>query len=79
MIAMLATVIFIQLISLLLLWLNVRTFRNHAGKYQTLFAALGNENVWGTPGKILIPLYIVLAIGASIVTTLVFIFQPHFL
>lgn len=72
-------ILIIEGLSLLMLFLNIQIFRSQSEKYRLLLANLGNQSAWGWPGKILIPLYIVLTLGTTAVTILIFIFQPHIL
>lgn len=69
----------VQILSLLLLWLNVHLFRKQSAKYKALLKSLGNEDAWGSPGWFLIPLYILSTCVASVVIVILFVFQPHFL
>lgn len=79
MLTSLGVVFLIEVLSLLLLFVNVRIFRSQSNKYRLLLSGMGNQSAFGSPGRMLIPLYIALALGATIVTTLIFITQPHLL
>lgn len=79
MVTMLIVVLTVQLLSLVLLWLNVKIFRSQSRKYEILFRDLGDPNAWGTPGWFLVSIYIFIMAGATIATTIIFIFQPHLL
>lgn len=72
-------VICTQLISLMMLWMNIHVFRNQSKKYQSLMKTFGNEAAWGTPGKILLPLYVISTVIAAVVMMYLFVFQPHLL
>lgn len=79
MIAALVFVLVVQVLSLLMLFLNVQVFRSQAEKYRMLLDHLEAGDAWGRPGRVLLPLYVVAVLGATVVTTLIFIFQPHIL
>lgn len=76
---MFVVILVIEAISLLILFLNVQIFRSQSGKYQALLIEMGDESGWGTPGRFIVPLYVLTVVGSVIVTTLVFVFQPHIL
>jgi len=77
MIATSVAVLVMQVLSLLMLWINLHFFRKQSIKYQSLVGHFGDVSAWGTPGKILKPLYIVTTILATIVMVYLFVFQPH--
>ncbi len=79
MIASFAAVLALEALSLLLLLLNIQIFRSQSEKYRLLLADLGDQSAWGRPGRILMPLYVVLTIVVTAVSATVFAFQPHFL
>ena len=79
MMAALVLVLIAEALSLLFLFLIIRIFRSQAEKYRLLLTNLGDQSAWGNPGRILIPLYIVLTLGATLITTLIFLSQPHLL
>lgn len=79
MIAALVVVLVVEALSLLLLFINIQIFRSQSEKYRLLLANLGDQSAWGRPGRILIPLYILLTLVATVATTLTFLFQPHLL
>lgn len=72
-------VLVMQVLSLCMLWINLHFFRKQSLKYQSLIGHFGNASDWGTPGKILKPLYIVTTLLASAVMVYLFVFQPHLL
>lgn len=78
-IAVLAVVLSLEALSLLILFINIRIFRGQSEKYSLLLSNLGDQSAWGRPGRILIPLYVLLVLAATVATTLIFIFQPHLL
>ncbi len=69
----------IQAVSLLIVFLVVQVFRSQVEKYRMMLTGMGNQGAWGKPGKAIIITYVVLAILVTIVTTLLFVFQPHWL
>ncbi len=75
----LVIVLIVQALSLLLLFLNIQIFRSQSEKYHLLLANLGNQSAWGRPGRILLPLYFLFTLGVTVVTTVLFLFQPHLL
>ncbi len=79
MIAALIAVLVLQAVSLLVLFINIEIFRSQSEKYRLLLSNLGDQSAWGRPGRVLIPLYIILVLCATVVTTLIFLFQPHVL
>ncbi|MDO8648870.1 MAG: hypothetical protein Q7R81_03740 [Candidatus Peregrinibacteria bacterium] len=79
MITVLVIVLIVEALSLLLLFLNIQIFRSQSEKYRLLLSNLGDQSAWGRPGRILIPLYVLMTLGATAVTTIIFIFQPHLL
>ncbi len=72
-------VLIAEALSLLLLFVNMQVFRSQSEKYRLLLSNLGDQSAWGKPGRILIPLYILLTLGVTTVTTVIFLFQPHLL
>ncbi|MEK7591390.1 MAG: hypothetical protein AAB489_04250 [Patescibacteria group bacterium] len=78
MIAALAFILIVQSLSLLLLLVNFRIFRSQARKYHALLSRFGDETGWGSPGRILMPVYIVLTMVLSVSVVVLFIWQPHF-
>ena len=79
MLAALAFVLLMQTASLLLLLVNVQLFGRQSEKYQKLLMDLGDAAAWKKPGRFLLPLYFLLTVGISVVTTILFIWQPHVL
>ena len=79
MMTILVIVLIGEALSLLLLFLNIHIFRSQSEKYRLLLSDLGDQSTWGRPGRILIPLYILITLGTTVTTTLMFIFQPHLL
>lgn len=79
MMAALVIVLIVEMLSLLMLFLSVQVFRSQAEKYRLLLEGLEGRNGWGTPGRILLPLYILAILGSTIITMLIFIYQPHWL
>lgn len=79
MVTVFVIVLVIEALSLLMLFINIQIFRGQSEKYRLLLANLGDQSAWGRPGRILIPLYVCLTLGATLVTTLIFILQPHLL
>jgi hypothetical protein len=79
MIATLAIVLGIEAFSLLFLFLAIRIFRGQAEKYRLLLSRLGEQDVGSRPGRILIPLYVLVTVCATALTTMIFLFQPHLL
>lgn len=79
MLSALAAVLIIEALSLLMLFLNFQIFKSQTEKYRLLLSSMGGLDTWGKPGRILLPLYIVLVLGTTVVTTSIFIFQPHLL
>ena len=79
MITALVLVLIAEALSLLFLFLTIRIFRSQAEKYRLLLTHLGDQSMWGSPGRILIPLYVVLTLSATVITTMIFLFQPHLL
>jgi hypothetical protein len=68
-----------QSFSLLLLFLNIQIFRSQTEKYRLLLANFGNQSAWGTPGRFLVPIYIVITLSVTVASSLIFLFQPHLL
>ena len=79
MMTVLVIVLMLEALSLLFLFLIVQIFRSQSEKYRLLLTNLGDQSAWGRPGRILIPVYVVLTLAATVVTTMIFIFQPHLL
>ena len=79
MLASLITVLVIQAVSLLFLFLIVQVYRSQVEKYHLLFTHMGNQEAWGNPGRYLLFTYIVLTFGVTVATTFFFLFQPHIL
>lgn len=79
MIAALVIVLVLEVLSLLTLFLCVQVFRSQSEKYRLLLEGLEGRNGWGTPGRILLPLYILTILGSTVVTILIFMYQPHWL
>ena len=75
----LAAVISLEILSLLMMLVIVHFFRSQRSKYRSLVRNLGNAEAWGTPGKFLLPTYIVLTVVITLASLLIFIFQPHLL
>ncbi len=75
----LSAVVILEILSLLMMLIIVHFFRSQRNKYRRLVGNLGNAEAWGTPGKILLPCYIVLTVAITLVSLFVFIFQPHLL
>ncbi len=69
----------IEVLSLLFMFLIIRIYRSQSQKYWQLLSGMGGQHLWGRPGKVLIPLYIVLILGATVVSVLIFLYQPHVL
>lgn len=75
----LVIILIAEALSLLLLFFNIQIFRSQSEKYRLLLSSLGDESGWGRPGRILVPLYILFTLGATVLITIIFIFQPHVL
>lgn len=73
------TVLVLNALSLLWLATTIQLFRGQKQKYLTLLGHLGNEIAWGNSGRILLPLYVLLTVGATITILVIFMFQPHLL
>ncbi len=72
-------VLLVESLSLLVLLVNVQIFRTKAAKYRALCSEFGGTSFWGIPGRVLLPLYVLLTIGVTIVSTAFFLWQPHIL
>lgn len=79
MLVLLAIIVVIQALSLVILWLNIRVYRNQSKKYESLFESFGNSEAWGKPGRIAVPIYMFTIFIVTVITTAFFIFQPHIL
>lgn len=79
MLIVLIIIVIAQILSLLGLWINIKVFRAHAQKLEDLFDGFESKASWEKPGRILIPLYVTVTMLAAIITTAIFIFQPHIL
>lgn len=72
-----AVVLVLEAFSLIWLAVNVQLYRTQLQKYRTLLSGFGDEKALGRPGKWILPLYVLLTIVLTLVTTLIFIWQPH--
>ena len=79
MLTVLAVVLVIELFSVALLFINIRLFRGQAEKYRVLLQNLGYEGGRRKEGRILVPLYVVCTLSATVVTIAIIVFQPHLL
>lgn len=79
MIAVAVTVCVVQVLSLVLLWLNMHLFRQQAQKYQSLLRTLGNETAWENSGRMVVLAYFLVTLVVTAVITYLLIFQPHLL
>lgn len=79
MIAVTVLIVVVQAVSVLFMMLVIHLFRRQRSKYDGLLRGMRNDTALGTPGRILIPLYIVVTLVVAVVTVYLFLFQPHLL
>ncbi len=79
MLPVLVGVFILEALSLLLLALNIFLYHNQNEKYRHLLSGMGGQHVWKNPGRVILPVYIVVVLVATIATSALIIFQPHIL
>lgn len=79
MIALIVSVAVFQGASLLFLALNLHAFRRQRSKDLAFLRAIGDETAMGTPGRFVVPSYLILTICSALGTLYLFIFPPHIL
>lgn len=77
--ALLGTVVVSELLSLLTMLIVLYFYRVQIKKYRALLVRLGNESGFLKVGRVLLPLYVFLTVILTIVTILLYLFQPHLL
>lgn len=75
----LVIILVIEVLSLLFMVMILQIYRSQSQKYRQLLSGMGGQDLWGAPGRVLIPLYTVLTVIATVVTVLLFLYQPHIL
>ncbi len=79
MIAVFTLVAIVQAASIILTLTNAHVFRRQREKQYAFLRTLGNDSALGTPGRLLLPMYLLATVCMSLVTLYLFAFQPHLL